>query len=551
MTNKVIKILFPVLLIASMTGCKKYLDINSDPDTPQFPDASSVFPAMLSGIPRGTQFDARYVSKYIQNFAQSTSGAATVIWDKHGHQNYPNISDVGGDIWRQAYFGLGANLNYIIDQGKVKGQWDYVGAGYALKALLFQMCADEYGDIIYKEAFKENTSVFKYDGQETSYLGVDSLCRLALENLSRSDLNPSNSLLAKGDFVYNGDRTKWIKLTHAILAQNFHRYTNKPGYTTRFADSVILHVNAAFASGNDDFLIPFDATKNDDTNFFGSYRDNLTTFRQTKWIVSLLDGSFFNGSTTYVNRDPRLRHMLVASHDSTNGNGGYRGVDPGLGDVGAGNTRVPVPFFDTTYVNPAVSRFDPTKGKYLFRDKAVSPVISYSQLQFMKAEAYFRKNGGPNADAYTAYIAGIQGHFDFINRGVYPRSGTPLFQITPVTATERNAYMASGAVKQTAGALTLTDIMLQKYIALWGWGFNETWVDMRRFHYTDPDPTTLLPVYRGFIIPADIPAANNGQLAYRIRPRYNSEYVWNFEEMVRIGATAPDYHTKRVWFSEN
>lgn len=532
------------LLITGMSGCKKYLDINSDPDTPQQPDASSVFPAMLSAIPRGTQYDARYVSKYIQNFVQSTASNA---WDIHSFQGYPTATDVAGDIWRQCYFGLGLNLDYIINEGKKKGQWDYVGAAYALKALMFQLCTDEYGEIIYTEAFKENTSMFKYDDQQTVYRGVDSICRLALANLERSDVNPASSRLSKGDFVYSGNNAQWIKLVNGILARNFHRLSNKTGLYN--ADSVIYYADRSFTGSSDDFVIPFDATKNDDTNFFGTYRDNLSAFRQSKFIVALLDGTALAGTSDFVNRDPRLRHMLSASNDTTNGNGGYRGLEPGVGEPNSGNTRTACPFGDSLYANPSAARFDPSRGKYLFRDKAVSPVMTYSEIQFVKAEAAFRK-GGMEAIAYDAYLKGINGHFDFINRTTYPRSNVPLYNVTPISATQRNAYLASANVKSSAATLTLTDIMLQKYIALWGWGFTETWVDMRRFHYTDIDPLTTLPVYKGYIVPAGIPAVNTGRLATRIRPRYNSEYVWNLDELVRIGATAPDYHVKEMWFSQ-
>jgi hypothetical protein len=533
--------------LLSFTGCKKFLDVNSDPDTPQNPDASSVFPAMLAAIPRGTQFDGRFISKYIQNFGASASTRAEAVWDNHGFQGFPTATDVGGDIWRQAYYGLGANLDYIINQGKAKEQWDYVGAGYALKALMFQMTTDVYGEIIFTEAFKENTSVFKYDDQETVYRGVDSICRLAVANLSRNDLKASNSTLSKGDFVYSGNRALWIKLVYGIMAKNFHRYTNKTTeYNTRLADSVIKYVDLSFANTNEDFVIPFDATKNDDTNFFGPYRDNLTFFRQTNFIVKLLDGTTLANSQAFLNRDPRIRHMLSASNDTTNGNGGYRGVDPGAGDAGAGNSRVAVPWGDSTYANPSANRFDPTRGKYLFRDKAVSPVMTYSELQFTKAEAAFRKSN--RTLAYTAYINGIKGHFDFINRSVFPKTNTPLFNVSTISVAEMNRYLASANVRQASADLTFTDIMLQKYIALWGWGFVETWVDLRRFHYTDPDPSTTLPVYKNFFTPT-FPASNNGSFAYRIRPRYNSEYVWNREELDRIGATAPDYHTRRVWFS--
>lgn len=71
--NKILIILTSLMVLSGISSCKKYLDVNSDPDTPQNPDASSVFPAMLGNIPRGLQFDARYCSKYVQNF-----GAATV-----------------------------------------------------------------------------------------------------------------------------------------------------------------------------------------------------------------------------------------------------------------------------------------------------------------------------------------------------------------------------------------------------------------------------------------------------------------------------------------
>lgn len=537
------KITILLVLLSSLTGCKKYLDINSDPDTPQNPDASSVFPAMLSAIPRGTQFDARYISKYIQNFAQST---ASNVWDIHSFQGYPTATDVGGDIWRQCYFGLGANLNYIIDQGLTKGQWDYVGAAYALKALMFQMCTDEYGEIIYTEAFKENTSVFKYDDQETVYKGVDSLCKLALLYLGKSDLSSANSVLSKGDFVYNGDKTKWVKFVNGLLARNFHRITNKASYN---ADSVIYYADRSFTTVNDDFLVPFDASKNDDSNFFGTYRDNLSTFRQTKMIVALLDGTSLAGSNVYENRDPRIRHMLSASGDTSNGNGGYYGLEPGIGEPNTLGKRTAAPFGDSLYANPSASRFDPSRGKYLFRDKAVSPVMTYSEIQFIKAEAAFRKTGAAGI-AHQAYLNGINAHFDFINRSSFPRSNVPVYNVTAISTAQRNAYLASPNVKTTPAALTLTDIMLQKYIALWGWGFYETWVDMRRFHYTDTDPATTLPVYKGFIVPAALPASNGGKMAARIRPRYNSEYVWNFDELVRIGATAPDYHVKEMWFSQ-
>ncbi len=545
-------ILTAVLILATVSSCKKYLDINSDPDTPQNPDASSVFPSQLSAIPRGLQFDARYASKYVQNFGANTAGNVNNM-DRMG---YNAGSDVNGDIWRQCYFGLGINLDYIIKSGTEKGQWDYVGAAQVLKALMFQYATDYHGEIIFREAFIENKAFFKYDDQEVVYAGIDSILRVAINNLSRTDINVSSTRLAKGDFVYSGSNAKWIKFAWGIMARNAHRITNKASYN---ADSVIAYCDRAITSSADDFVIPFDAVKNDDANFFGTYRDNLTLFRQSDFIVRLLDGTTLTGvtptSATAFNRDPRMKHLLTCSQDTANGNGGFRGVAPATGDPNSGSTtgpnalkRIPVLWLDSFYVgNPSASAFNSLYKHYLFADKAVMPVMSASEIQFIKAEAALRK--GDATTALAAYTNGINLHFDFINRSSFPRGNVTLFSGNPISATERANYLAGNNVKRTTATLTLTDIMLQKYISLWGWGFFETFVDMRRYHYTDLDPITGQQVYRSLVLPT-LFADNLGKPVYRVRPRFNSEYVWNRDELLRIGGLNIDYHTYECWFSK-
>lgn len=556
-----LKLIFAlVVIILLSSGCKKYLDINSDPDTPQFPDVSSVFPTQLSGIPRGLQYDGRYVSKYIQNFQALTPDDT---WDRMG---YVSASDANGDIWRQTYFGLGQNLNYIIETGLKNQQWDYVGAAYALKAAMFQYCTDYHGEIIFKEAFDQTDAVFNYDDQEAVYKGIDSLCRLAVIYLNNKNYNPSQSRLSKGDFVYSGNIDKWLKYTYGILAQNFNRVSNKSTYQP---DSVIYYCNLSMNSVDDDFVIPFDATKNDDANFFGTYRNNLSSFRQSNYIVKLLDGTTLSGvaasSTTAYNRDPRMKHMLSASHDTTNGNGGYRGVDPGLGDpnrslnnwwtyaAGTSNynnarRKVAVLWGDTLYTNPSSAVFSTQYKKYLFGDKVVFPIMTASQMQFTKAEAALRK--GDKATALTAYTNGINLHFDFINRSTFPKGNNALFSSNTISTAERSAYLNGNNVERNQDSLSLSDVMLQKYISLWGWGFFETWVDLRRYHYTDIDPSTGKQVYLNFVIPSPLDASNLNKPVYRSRPRYNSEYVWNRETLAKIGGLNIDYHTYECWFSK-
>src|SRR5215208_5198785 len=101
--------------------------------------------------------------------------------------------------------------------------------------MIFQYATDYHGEIIYTEAFKENQAFFKYDEQEVAYRGIDSLLRLGISYLARTDFSPTSQRLSKGDYIYNGNNAKWIKFAYGLLARNFHRLTNKSIYQ---ADSV-------------------------------------------------------------------------------------------------------------------------------------------------------------------------------------------------------------------------------------------------------------------------------------------------------------------------
>jgi hypothetical protein len=563
MKHKLLYTLSIAFTISLATGCKKYLDINSDPDTTQTPSNSSVLPQCLAAIPTALQSDGGlYVAKYIQNWLTSASSNTSILYDQQG---YSWSAGTMAATWQMTYFALGNNLNYMIERGLEQGSYEYVGVALALKAWSFQHTTDYNSDIIFSEAFKKDQYTFAYDTQETVYKGVDSLCRQALQYFDMvTDQTLATSKLGIGDFVYNGDLNKWKKFVYGILARNWHHLSNKSFYN---ADSVIKYCNNAMSGVADDFCIPFDATNNGNSNYFGTFRDNASTWRPSNFVVKLLDGTILSGSNVAVNRDPRMAYLLTASQDTTNGNGGFRGIDPAQGDpnitlsgtytVGSANwvnarKRVSVFWGDSLYVNPNAAAFNPNSGKYLFRDKAVFPLMTYAEMQFIKAEATLRKKDNIG-QAYTAYMNGINAHFDFINRNYSNlRGAANLYNVSPISATARSKYLAGSNVKQSAASLTITDVMLQKYIALWGWGFFETWVDLRRFHYTDADDITGTgqPVYKGFLLPQPFHSSNNNKPVYRVRPHFTSEYTYNVEELKRIGVITIDYHTREMWFSQ-
>jgi hypothetical protein len=252
-------------------------------------------------------------------------------------------------------------------------------------------------------------------------------------------------------------------------------------------------------------------------------------YRQTQFIVGLMNGTQFGGVV-----DPRISRMLTLDSANTT----YRGLDVNVVGFGALTaSQQPRNFFGYTGTGGLN-----LPSRYIFADRSRLPMMTYAELQFVKAEAALRI-GNP-ALARAAYINGISSHIDFVNARNLDAGQTP----TQITAAEKAAFLADTNV--VPATVTLSHIMSQKYIALWGWGHNELWMDMRRYHYTDLDPVSGVQVFRGFTAPTTLYADNVGKLVQRIRPRYNSEYVWNRAALDAIGGLATDYHTKALWITE-
>ena len=516
------------LLVGSLSllgGCDNFLDVNTNPNSPEEVSANLYLAPMEHWMVTGQQFEGRFVGRYTQQWNLAVGATSLSTWDRMG---YDPSSDNAAQQWRDVYWSFGQNLIDMMQKAEAEQRWDLLGVGYVLKAWGWQALTDNHGEIIIKEAIDPSRTTFTYDSQEFAYEEVRRLLGLALENLNRTDGAVDATYLARGDRLYNGDRQKWIKFANGLLAMNLSHYTNKPALY-KPAD-VIAAVDRSFASNADDALLTYPNTNNEDTNFLGRTRGNFQTFRQTRFVLGLMNGTEFGGVV-----DPRMSRMLAPSPD-----GQYRGLDPNVIGFGALSAAQQPNNF---YGYPASDGLQ-LPGRYLFDNKARMPAMTYAQLQFIKAEAAFRMGDRPLA--LTAYRNGVSSHIDFVNARNSDAGQTP----TQITTTEKAAFLASPAIVPTAANLTLTHIMSQKYIAQWAWAHNELWMDMRRYHYTDLDPSSGRQVYPGFVPPTNLYPDNGGKLVYRLRPRYNSEYVWNRAGLEAIGGLAADYHTKPLWITE-
>ncbi len=553
MKHTIIKLSLLVTMVAIIPSCSKKIDdVYQNPNAPVRVPVETLLPNIIASMAgnyggHGPMNDIRYIGAYIQSFAYH---ATLSNYDQMGYTN--NASDIGQSTWRMHYYDIGQNAMMMVKWAEEEKKWDYVGVGKAVLAWSWLTLTDYYGDVILKEAFNTDQITFKYDTQEDVYNYVRQLCFDALVYLNKTGDGVSQANLAKGDaYFYNGDVAKWKKFTYGVLARYHNHLSNKSTYK---ADSAIYYANQAMMDNADNASVKFLANSLSATNnFFGPFRSNLsgvstinpTAIRQGAFIADLMSGANpeFSGAA-----DPRAWYMLRG-----NANGTIKGILPNKGQA-AYSVSNPGPakdnpenFWGSSQATGVVNTAPATDAncRYIFRNAAPFPVMTASEMKFIIAEAAFRK--GDKATAYQAYKDGISLSFDLLS-SVY-NVNIPTGK--DINAANKAAYLANtNVVPATSAGLTMSKIMLQKYIAMFAWGALETWSDMRRYHYVDSYAGQQ--VYTGFVLPSggDLFPDNAGQPVYRVRPRFNSEYVWNILELQRIGATQNDYHIKKMWFTE-
>lgn len=525
--------------LLATTGCKKFLDINRNPSNPQVPKAEFMISRIIFQMSNGTSQDYMQLFALLQYWS---SIAANNNYERHGASG--TGSDITGVIWRMNYADLGLNIEEMIKDGIENKKYEYAGIGYAIKAWSFQMTTDMYGEIILDEAFTDpNKLTFRYQYQRDVYERVREWSSLAIKYLNmKSPVDYSGALSGgSGDYMYRGDLNKWKKFVYGNLALQYGHLINKPNFASTYADSVIKYTDLSFVNTSEDATVKYTAATSDDSNvfgplfgtFFNADNGNSNLGRISTTILNLLTGGVRGtptvDATTSV--DPRLSRLLsplVVPVTVPPTLGVYKGNTPTKGTVAPGTTpHVLGP--------PSGIVTEPYLGKYLFSNKAEYVIMSYTQLQFAKAEALFIK--GNKTDALATYKNAIRAHMTFVN--TYGKAGNVV-----ISQPEIEAYMVSSEVAQVAADLKISDIMNQKYIAQWGWAGLEQWCDLRKYHYS---PTVFTQYYQ--LTGGEFAANNNGKYAYRYRPRYNSEYAWNRNELDKWGGLAADYNTKETWFS--
>lgn len=610
-----------VLLSVGATSCNDYLDVNKNTDAPDYVDGY----LYLAGI------EAAYNEIYydIRALGPLTQMMGTSSYTTFASHFYSKGSDAGGQVWRMVYWSQGMNLENMINQSVAAKNWTLAGMGLAMKAYSWDLLTKMNGEAPMKEAFVSGLTSHHYDYQEDIYPQVRAWAKQAIEYLEMEDETNYGNRITNNDYIYKGDKQKWIKFAYAVIARNLASLSCKADFKEKYYNDFIDAVNHSFTSNSDNAAVSIEgggatAAQSAYNNFWGVYRGNLSySYFQHDYAVQLFTGTIpqydANGdkvrdadSTHNLAHYPYLLAAKQITSDTTAEAGHFdprRLLKLGTTDsnslatisdketlrslyyVGSSFTGASGPIGTAPSLygrNEKATDAKDGDGRWLYHNDAPYILTTYSELMFDLAEVQYKY--GSKADAFETWKKALAADMEFtashiVAGKVVNISGVNYHQGDKVTAATFNQIAQEYLNGPYVAGLSLADfslshIMMQKFIALYPWGASEVWVDQRKYMYDikytgeypsfgdgwDKSTITMKSdddaskVYKGFyLMPANVQNRrtaynddNNGSPCFRIRPRYNSEYMWNrnnLEVLKPISGTANDYQCSIPWFA--
>jgi hypothetical protein len=413
-----------------VSGCKKQLDINQNPNVPAVENGTPpvVFPAGVFGTAGavGGQFAilGAIWGEYVTQSAFSNQYKTIDAYQL-------SQSDLNGGYALLFANGL-KNFQFVIDKSKETSNWNFYLMGSVMKAYSAQVLVDLYDQIPYFEALRGSSTLTpKFDDGYTIYLDLLAQLDSALSKpVNASILTASDK---SADLIFGGDMNKWTRFANSMKMKLYLRMVNKKPAEAQ-AGITKMYTNGAQFLNSNAALTGFTDVANKDNPMYEQNIRSLNTpdnLRASKTFTTFLS----------ANNDPRIIYSFGTAAPVAIHQGDYAGTDP-------------------TYKSATVLVQRPT-----------DPVVfmSLAESDFMQAESRERYYGGAGAKAL--YDAGVIASFSDEGSG----AAAAAF-IAPGGAYE---YPAAGTLDQKIEAIST-----QKWISCaYGVHFLEGYFERNRTGY--------------------------------------------------------------------
>jgi hypothetical protein len=327
------------------------------------------------------------------------------------------------------YAGALKDCDVIINKAMEDGQIHYEAIAKVLMAYNYGMAAMMFGDIPFSEALQGLDNLKPaYDTQEEVYTGVQQLLDEAITLLGQDGPEAGP---AADDLIYGGEPASWLATAHALKAR-FHLHLSKRDPDAY--NKVLSELGMAFTGldGQPDFAWENSLNAACPLAAFGIERSNTMN----------IDDRFFEWMNS--KNDPRIESYMEPAINADGDTTGWVFHQTGNSDL------------------------------YWAQNNTVVPLISFVELEFMRAEALLM-TGASDADVEAALESGIAASMQQIG----------------IDSAAYGAYVAAQADLSSFNNREdkLAHIIEEAYTSFYGHAFLEVWNNYRRTGYPALTPS--------------------------------------------------------------
>lgn len=286
-----------IMLVAVFTGCKKYLDVNKNLNSPTAVPVS----LLLSNVERslaGNMALGTGLGQTMSIYTHQTTGRVGA--DRYG---------AGSAGWDGIYSAI-TNLNVIINQGTAETRFTYAGIAKILKAYAYSILVDVYGDCPFSEfdRFAEGIKQPHFDKGVDIYPQLITLIDQGIADINNTAPNASKP--AADDYIYKGNTANWIKAANTIKLKLFTQVRRVQNVTAQVTALLATPANL-INSQAESFMMPYGpfGTTDDRHPAYGDYNATQRGSQLfSPWMYEIMKGrntAIFTGIA-----DPRIPYYI-------------------------------------------------------------------------------------------------------------------------------------------------------------------------------------------------------------------------------------------------
>ncbi|MEP6725245.1 MAG: SusD/RagB family nutrient-binding outer membrane lipoprotein [Bacteroidota bacterium] len=452
-----------IFLLTGISSCdKNFVEVNTNPVQATSLDPAYIFSnAQFSSALNTLYYQSPLVQQIVTPFTGVNEGGNhNIVYDPNINSNFNSLfTAVGGPV---------VLLTDVINQTKTNAaRGNLYNMARIMKAYVFSVLVDTYGDVPYTEAgkgFIGGINLPKYDDQKVIYADLLNELDQATTALD------AGKAIESGDLFYKGNIPQWKKLGASLLLRLAMRYSKSDAAIAQKYVTIAV-TDGVMQSNADNALIAFNSTFNHPAA--GVYQGTeKANFYLGKTFVDYLQST----------NDPRLGVIAVKYQFPSNALAGTPNV--GTEDVTPADQQgIPMGYNESTIVNDpnypgksgAAWKYSQLNRRTVAKIDIPEFFVTYGQTQLLLAEAAQR--GWTSGSAATFFNAGVRGHMDQMKQ--YDVSAT-------IATAAQDAYLiANPFIPATA----LQQINTQYWIASFQNG-SEAWANYRRsgFPVLAPNP---------------------------------------------------------------